>query len=63
MGNGEKVGFVISVVSGVGSSSLVIDGRGGGTRNFGIFNLGMRASIDPGINLREGELCNHSSLL
>ena len=41
MGNGEKLGFVIYVVAGVGSSPLVIVGRGRGTRSFGILNLGM----------------------
>ena len=61
MGSGEHMGFDISGVARLGSSSLVIDVHGGGTSSFGILNLEVRGDIDPGVNLREGEECIHSS--
>ena len=45
---GEKVSFDVSGVARVGSSSLVIDGRGGVTSSFGILNLEVRVDVDPG---------------
>ena len=53
------MGFVVSGVFGVGSSSLVIDGCRGLSRSFGILNLGVSAVIDPGIDLREREVWYH----
>ena len=63
VGNFERVGFVISGVARVGSSSLVIDSRGGGTRSFGVLNLEVSGDVDPGVDPREGEEWNHSSFL
>ena len=57
------MGFVLYVFSRVGSSSLVINVRGGVTRSFGILNLGVRASVDPEINLMEEEVWGHSYFL
>ena len=55
MGSCERVGFVIYWVARVGSSSLVIDGRGVLTSSFGILNLEVRVDVDPGVDLWEGE--------
>ena len=57
------MGFSLSGVVGKGSSSLVVDGCGGVSRGFGIVHLGMSAVIDPGIDLREGEVWKSCSLL
>ena len=54
VGGGEKIGSVLSGVAGLGFSPLVIIGRGGVTRIFGILNFGMCAAISPGIDLRVG---------
>ena len=53
--SGEQVGFDVSGVARVGSSSLVINGLGGVTRSLGILNLEVRGDIDLGGDLREGE--------
>ena len=63
MGSGERVGFVISGVARVSSSSLVIYGRGGVTRSYGILNLEVRGDVDPGVDLRERDEWSHSSFL
>ena len=59
MGYGERVGFVISGVAGMGSSPLVFVGHAGVTRSFGILNLGICAVIAPGINLKEEDCLFH----
>ena len=55
--------FVVSGVARVTSSPLVFLGMGGVTRSFGILNLGMRAVIAHGVDLREEEMLERSSLL